>query len=242
MGSGGTEWETNDIFDPTRLNQKTRFIGSSTQISTLILSPNVGQCVFSTSTSGSFQTNKKYWRNSANDAWLDMEIEDTAYGPSQSDASIPITVQDTRHYALLTLPSTYKFYIITSMTGVFATGPSTSGLFHMGVDIFNADPPTFNHSPLCSISQTVSISAGTNTDSYNRKCSSKVLPSGTVLGIWINMVKSGPNDITFGSESIGTARYTRTETFTETPPTAINSAITTTTGTPSYTLNTIGFN
>jgi hypothetical protein len=242
MGSGGTEWETNDIFDPTRMNQKTLFVGSSTQISTFVTSPNVGQCVFSLNTSGSYQANKKYYRNSANDAWLANEIDDTSYSSTQSDNSIGITVENVRHYALLTLPSTYKFYIITSISGSFSTGAFTTALCHMGIDLFNADPPTSSHYPLIGISQSISVSAGAAKSTYNRKCSSKIIPAGTVIGIWLNMVRTGPNSIHFYSEAIGTPRYTITEVFTETPGTAISSAITTTTGTPFYILYATGFN
>ena len=78
MGSGGTEWDVEDIVAIDRLNQKTNFVGTGSQINGLSGADLLaGMRAFCTSTGNNFFKNKSYRRNADNTAW-DREVQGKA--------------------------------------------------------------------------------------------------------------------------------------------------------------------
>jgi len=73
MGSGGTEWEVADVISASRMNQKTLFVGTGTQIDALSTT-YAGMYVYSTDTSGTKIADTLYQRNAANSAWVAWSI------------------------------------------------------------------------------------------------------------------------------------------------------------------------
>ena len=67
MGSGGTEWETNDTITKERLNQKNVFVGTGAQIAAV--TNYAGQIAYCTSTGSGFTIDEYYERNAADTAW-----------------------------------------------------------------------------------------------------------------------------------------------------------------------------
>ena len=226
MGSGGTEFETADNFDPIRLNQKTRFVGKAIQATNLITDPQVGQCVFPTSTDGTFTSNKTHFRNSADTAWIDNEFSVTDYSNTHDVTtlnSVDESLDDRRSYSFLTLPSTYRFYIITDLEIDVASATGASGSYVFGADLVDSETPTSTHTPLICIAPSYSIGAGIPRTTIKRKVSSKPLPAGAVLGLWINADFTGSsNFIQFGASTALSTVYNRVETINSSPPTAFN--------------------
>src|SRR3990167_9514609 len=163
MGSGGTEWETSDNFEPSRLNQKTRFVGKAIQATNLITDPQVGQCVFPTSTDGTFTSNKTHFRNSADTAWIDNEFSNTEYTNTVDTTTLkPVdeTLDDVRSYSFLTLPSTYRFYLITHLEIEVASAFDSTGQYVWGVDLVDSETPTSTHTPLVCVAPPYTIGVG----------------------------------------------------------------------------------
>jgi hypothetical protein len=73
LGSGGTEWEVADVISASRMNQKTLFVGTGTQIDALSTT-YAGMYVYSTDTSGTKVADTLYQRNAANSAWVAWSI------------------------------------------------------------------------------------------------------------------------------------------------------------------------
>ena len=219
MGSGGTEWDSNDVFDQTRMNQKTRFVGNATQATNLITSTQAGQIVFPTDTDATFtKADKTFVRNSANSAWLsNVHTKATYTDGAGTGSNYTITTYGAgiRHYSrFLTLPSTYDFYIITSFTFRAASG-ATGGSFMIGCELVDADPPTKTSLPLVAWSTLLTLGAGAGETSYTRKASSKVLRAGDIIGIFV-MVSSGVAALTISG--LGTSNNsTRNTGYSSTP-------------------------
>ena len=163
LGSGGTEWETGDVLTETRLNQKTRFIGTGNQISNLITDPQVGQTVFSTESdslvfpqieNSIFPKNKLIIRNSANDEWQTRHLNETEGVLGTGSIGATNGVPGQRYYDFFTLPTTEKFYIIYAIdTSVGNNDAVTQNItYQFGIDIVDADPPTINNTTLVGIS------------------------------------------------------------------------------------------
>ena len=231
----GLEWSSNDLWDPARLNKKTRFVGTGEQATTFITDPVVGQCVFSTETDATFQIDKTHFRNSADSAWVSNKLTNAEYTTSPDDTNvINYTTgspdSNNRKYQFLTLPSTYDIYLITHLEvvfyEVFIDGTGTFSAM-WGVDLVDANPPTKTYAPLVALAQgPVTHTDITPTDQYitfKRKCMSKPLKAGDILGIWINTTRTAGGDSwkIKAANDLGT-KYYRTETYTTTPPTALD--------------------
>lgn len=184
MGSGGTEWETADQFDPIRLNQKTSFIGKGTQHA-LITSPQAGQQCFINHSSGGYSSGRYVTRNGANNTWYMPRLVEGAEEQSGSTAagSSPSTAGTRYYHAVpITLPSSAKYYLIT---GLECRTPTTgASSFIMGVDLVESTSHSLNSTPLVALAaEKTSPSNGTN---YKiTQISSKVLMGGMVIKPWI---------------------------------------------------------
>src|SRR3990167_10590366 len=112
MGSAGLEFDPVDSYSAARLNQKTVFVGTGTQINALSTT-YPGQLSFATSATAGFTADTLYERNAANNAWNAIEYSETAElntTPVTDDANFD-AVAGTRYYAFFTLPTTEKLYI-----------------------------------------------------------------------------------------------------------------------------------
>ena len=236
MGSGGTEWETSDNFEPSRLNQKTRFVGKAIQSTNLITDPQVGQCVFPTSTDGTFTSNKTHFRNSANTAWVDNEFSNTEYTNivEASVVNLQPGIVNTRRYKFITLPTTYNFYLITHLEILVQTRNGTFGKVVWGADLIDSDPPVSIHTPLISISPSISPGTDYGPTVSKFRVSSKPVKSGSVIGVWYNKDVAGgaAGDFRIGSATTTATEYNRNENVntSEIPGTAFSLAWSTQTG------------
>ena len=107
---------------------------------------------------------------------------------------------NTRFYRFITLPTTYKFYIITAIELGDGGGPN-AGSAIAGVDVVNADPPTNNSSVLVALATLFSLSAGSGPSIKNTNVISKPIRGGSILGAWVNT--SADNTVTLTS-TLGT--------------------------------------
>lgn len=200
MGSGGGIFDSNDIFDPIRMNQKTRFVGSGLQASTFITSPQVGQMCFSTANEGltfppaqnySFLKEKITTRNSAGTTWKVPHINtSTEYTDLDTYTSLAID-ENVRYYRFVTLPTSEKFYIIHSITDVkFGADVSdTPGTvtYQFGIDLVESTSPTINSSLLVGISPQSSVSVpawGGGNVTVSQNIITDPIRGGSVIGVW----------------------------------------------------------
>ena len=251
MGSGGTSWESVDTFLETRLNQKTRFVGNSDQINTLITSPQIGQVSFSTSTGSGFSDNKTYVRNAANTTWNTNLVTSTAYSSdslpgaiSTSDANMSWI--NRRRYSFITIPTTYKFYLFTEMSigNIYWSTSADVLRIIMGVDLVDAIPPTIQNTPLVAISNLfTSVAANSNAgNGTTQKIASKAVIGGTKLGLWWNVSFAGTS-YSLNRSSTDYTVYYKSETFTQSPETVNNTAWSTATYyEPSMIISGYGYN
>lgn len=73
MGSGGTEWEVADVISASRMNQKTLYVGTGTQINALSTT-YAGMYAYCTTAGSTFVADTLYQRNAANSAWVAWSI------------------------------------------------------------------------------------------------------------------------------------------------------------------------
>jgi len=239
MGSGGGVFDSNDIFDNIRMNQKSRFVGTGEQATTFITSPQVGQIVFTTESDGTFTVDKTSIRNAANSAWInnvnsngdyDNDLEGGTTTAVSWKTSGGNEVINMRTYTMLTFPTTYDFYIITHMELWIRDVSDTSTGFQTqwGADRMNANPPTNDHTELVALAQCSDITSALITNTYTnfkRKCASKIIRNGDHIGFWANATITTGEAQAYGRYT-GT-RYYRDETFTTTPPTAFGATFNT---------------
>ena len=183
MGSGGTEWDAVDSYSSARLNQKTVFVGTGTQIDALSTT-YAGQLAFATSATAGFTADTLYERNAANNAWNAIEYSETAEQNTTpvTDGADFTAVAGTRYYAFFTLPTTEKHYIITGIE--WKNGATVSGDVVCGVDIVNADPPTVVSVPNLAVGYVTQ--AGTSTIQRESVIASKLVRGGTICGGWVS--------------------------------------------------------
>ena len=183
MTDDALEFVTADTNFPDKLNRKSLVVGNSTQLTNL-KTTYPGQLVYSTSTGGVFTSGQTYKRNSANTTWVLQ-----AYHVSEELNSTPVTddnqssIINNRYYAYHTLPTDYKFYIITGIE--WKNGSSVAGNIMTGVDAVDADTPTLNSTPLLALGQEAT-QTGTSAVQRVSIISSKLIKAGTIVGIWIN--------------------------------------------------------
>ena len=230
MGSGGTEFDTADEFNHTRLNQKTKFVGTGEQATNLITSPQIGQQVLTTDSSGVFTANKISIRNTADSAWNNSLITETSAqtlgGLGTDFVDFDFNGDDTRWYDFVTLPTTYKYYILSTLSIVVGTNNSTMEV-QMGVDLVNANPPTNDNTTLVGLCRKYDVAdlvGGAPT--ITLPIAGRIMRGGAVLGLWVNRKESGAGDaLLYGDTPSGTI-YSKAETFTSSPAMANNTAFT----------------
>ena len=253
MGSGGTEWESVDTFLETRLNQKTRFIGNSDQINTLITSPQIGQVSFPTSTGSGFSDNKTYVRNAANTTWNTNLVTSTAYSQSggsdglENSIGLDNTFANRRLYSFITIPTTYKFYLFTQMStgSIYWTTASNTLTIMMGADLIDTIPPTTQNTSLVAISTLFTSTPANSLAGFttSKMIASKPVIGGSKLGLWINVGTFSGSAYSFSRHSSTSTIYYKSETITEAPPTVNTTAWSTATHyEPSISISGYGYN
>lgn len=107
MGSGGTQWDTDDLADGARLNQKTIFVGTGAQINALATT-YAGQLAYCTSTGSGFTVERTYKRNSANSAWVDVHdsFDISTYARLLAQAETRYADSDSSNYVGFKAPAT----------------------------------------------------------------------------------------------------------------------------------------
>ena len=115
MGSAGLEFDSNDAPEKARLNQKTTYVSTGTNIAALGTT-YPGQMAYATTTSGGFTADTLYVRNAANSAWVTIKTVTDALQESSETNTTPVTddgelisVVGTRYYSHFTLPTTDPF-------------------------------------------------------------------------------------------------------------------------------------
>ena len=183
MGSGGTEFATEDNVEHKRLNQKTKLIATGAYINATTES-QAGQQAYCLKTNGNFLVDRFYNRMAANTAWNPTaplaESAEQNSTPVADDTSVNITVTRKR-YAFFTLPSTEKWYVITGIE--WKNGSSVAGNIISGVDISDTNPPTLARTLLVALGQEL-IQAGINAVQRSSVVRTKPIRAGTKLGIW----------------------------------------------------------
>jgi len=192
LGTGGGIVDANDTLGAARLNQKTWFVGTGSQINTLAATYS-GQLAYCTVTGSGFTLDRLYERNNANTLWVEIkdfiaasltesaeqELLSNGYVTDDSDLTMSTTV---RYYGFVTLPTTEKFYTITAIQ--WRNGGTVAGSISNAVELVNADPP--------SIAGVVTVAAGAritqsgiNADQKNSRVTSAAIRGGAVLGVWV---------------------------------------------------------
>src|SRR3990167_2310674 len=187
MGTAGLEFDATDMPEKARLNQKTTFVGTGTQINALSIT-YAGQLAFCTSTGSGFTSDRIYVRNSANSAWIEHALNaiqittESNSTPVTDNADFTVTAGH-RYYAFVTLPTAEQLYTITGIE--WKNGATVAGNVMCGIDIINADPPTLAGVPLQSLGMEVAQS-GVSSVQRNSNIINNLFPAGSVLGLWVS--------------------------------------------------------
>ena len=185
----GTEFLSNEQPEKAKLNQKTTFVDTGTNIAALATT-YPGQMAYATTTSGGFTADTLYVRNAANSAWVTATTATTGItagtattftGPS--DDTNHDAVAGTRYYAFYTLPTTEPFYVITNIK--WKNGTAVAGNITCGVDRVDANPPTLAATPLLALGMEVAQAGTHPTTQTNSNISSSIIPGGTIIGVWV---------------------------------------------------------
>lgn len=225
MGSGSTEFETADIFDPERLNKKTRIVGNDLQITNL-QNTYPGQFAYCIVTGATFTQDESYVRNSDNDEWIAKDWvneEYTAVNGRDNQLVLNGTNADRRHYSIFTLPADYKLYLITHLELIVTKATATTASMVMGVDLLDASPPVIENNPLMALTRMYDIEAGSGQITVKLPCVSLPIPAGSVIGAWMNATATGGANVIFRSGDIGAGNM-RVETFTASPAMAFSAS------------------
>jgi len=212
MGSAGLEWDSNDQPEKARLNQKTRFVGTTAQISGLSTT-YAGQEAFDT------DLDTLYVRNAANSAWNEVHgITDNITETSESSTT-PITddggifaVAGKRYYQIITLPTTEPLYYITGIE--WKNGTAVAGNVTAGVDVVDSTTPTNAGSPLLCLAQEVA-QAGTSAVQRVSINSSNLIRGGTVIGVWVSFSSASA---TIREDNGSANAYEKATSYDATPP------------------------
>lgn len=191
----GLEFSTGDLFDPAKLNKKTRFVGSGTQATNLITTPQTGQMVFCTSSDSTFTKDKI---SVYDGSWITPKYTESSQQSlgtaGNENASIASKV-----YNFVTLPTTEKFYIIT---GFQVKRDSTAGNVICGADIVDAIPPVSANTTQVATSNVRNLTSAGGTLEDFTVVASKAIPGGTNLGIWIMFDTNNSVRITISSRTV----------------------------------------
>lgn len=216
MGSGGTEWETADNFEPTRLNQKTRFVGGDLQLTNAYYSAQSGQQAFITTSGATYRKDKISTRNSANNTWNAGKPITVTTGTlgTLTDGSGGNAINRKIYTLGLTFPTSEKFYIITDLEAIFSP-PGGAANAIMGVDILSGDN---------SILMALTSQFDANVDAtVKKKCSSKIILGGTTV---YGFISSDANS-SVGSDGVSATRYKKAFAYDSTPEYAESNTVTT---------------
>ena len=122
MGSAGTEWEVADVISASRMNQKTLYVGTGTQLEALSTT-YAGMYAYVTTAGGTKIADTLYQRNAANSAWVawsivgkqDFPISATAMWTRTTNGSASITKTETAinkiNYQALDFDATTAEYV-----------------------------------------------------------------------------------------------------------------------------------
>src|SRR3990167_6140130 len=102
MGSAGTEWEVADVISASRMNQKTLYVGTGTQLEALSTT-YAGMYAYVTTAGGTKIADTLYQRNAANTSWVawsvvgkqDFPISATAMWERTTNGSAVLTQTET---------------------------------------------------------------------------------------------------------------------------------------------------
>lgn len=177
----GLEWTTNDLWDPARLNKKTRFVGTGEQATSFITSPQIGQMIFSTESDSAYHHDKLAVYGSSS-AWISPKLDEVAYSDTATaDATLATSSTERRTYRFITLPTSEKFYIITKFSvnvGVVAGDKVT-----VGADLVDANPPVETNKMLVALGNEITTTA-VNEWLDTTNVTSRPIRGGSILGIW----------------------------------------------------------
>jgi hypothetical protein len=201
---------SNDNFDPIKLNQKTTFVGKSSQVA--FITPQSGQQLYiTTSEDSAYPPTRFVTRNSANDTWEFPEITESSELSSGSTSSGGNTLGNgQRRYngdGGLTFDSTYKFYIITGLE--YRTPNSGASTFVLGVDVINAGLAS---TPLAAIAAE-KLSPSNDTVYKITEVSSRVLYPGTVVRSWVQFTGTTISGLSGSDANSKTVAYSATPPF-----------------------------
>jgi len=172
-----------DVGSPTKLAQKTAFIGTGYQIS--IMTTYAGQHAYCTKSGYGFFIDRVYFRDSTNTKWFPFikSVTEASTTPVTDNGTQAISASN-RYYMFFTLPSTEKLYKIT---GIEWKNTNTETLsVQTGVDLVDANPPV--------AANAISVARGRNTTQSGTAVSiqrtsemlhSEFIRGGTLLGAWI---------------------------------------------------------
>ena len=204
------EWATADTFDRTKLNRKTRFVGTGEQATAFITSPQIGQQVYSTESDATFTIDKLSTYNSSS-AWVCPDIDAVDGDTGADNGGLGGNAVNVRYYKFFTLPTTEKFYVITQIDWF---EDSASGNVFGGVDVVNVNPPTINSSLLAAVMPQYAAAGGAGAEINSPVYQSRILRGGTVCGAWLNSSTGS----TFRRKTSGEGtNQSKNETYTSTP-------------------------
>ena len=197
----GLEWSSSDLFAPSRLNTKTRFVGTGLQASTFITSPVAGQMVISTATEGvtappaenySFLKGKLTTRNAANSAWKIRHTTKSSTTTVVHANSTNVAEDRYGYYTYLTMPTSEDFYLFTEITTRFGSdvgSPAGTVTYQFGVDLMHSTNPTIAGVTLLGITpqNTITVESWDSGGAYvtvAEKILTDPIPGGSIVGIW----------------------------------------------------------
>lgn len=184
MADDSLQFTTDDSDFTAKMNRKTTFVGTGTQINSIV-NPYPGQWAFCTSTGSGFIINRIYQRNTANTSWilireLDGGIEVSAEQNAAGVADLDDTVlNNQRMYWAWTMPSTEDFYIITGLEWICSV-IGGGGNVVAGVDIC---VPNTGASMTAAITREKVVAVATQRSS---DIASDFIPAGTACASWLS--------------------------------------------------------
>lgn len=206
----------------TKANRKLKVVANSTQLTSLS-NTYPGQIVYATTTGGVFTVDNYYKRNTANTTWVRVDptlVTESAEQNTVNTQSGETKSLSIRRYRFLTMPTTYKFNIITGIEYVGGTlGDPTNVI--AGVDALSdtGAPPALNGTILLGNTLEVPWAASTQRLSL---ISCSPIRGGTAIGVW--MMCSGVANQSFIQTASGGSAFGKVIAYTAVPPSADTTA------------------
>ena len=194
MTDDGLEFAANENILASKSNRKMIFVGRGSQINSIV-NTYPGQYALCTATGSGFTIDTIYERDAINTIWNSKRSIASANGESSEFSTTPVTdttqinIVNIRCYAHLTLPTTYKYFIITGIT--WKNEASPSGNIICGVDILDANPPVSTKTISCAVGAAIT-QAGPNAEQRCSQITSNFIRGGTHVGGWVNKDTSTP--------------------------------------------------